>query len=390
MSQTKKIRELTPAQGRELEKHCARWSRFAVATEPADRAQAEKYVKAYYAEFNPKFPEPRCVWVDSFKEAASVAAQIDEEAARKFRGQLLRCERNYLLSDVNGHPFTDQDFIGWRNELRTLQEIARYAPEGIYTDKLLREVRRSLRRIPRLPSPVTVWQETLPRETYEHYLVPSLGQDACREFAFSEFFAFDGGIARLKTLQKLVWVTISCGYFWMYPGLTIFMERPSIFRLDESGRPHCLDGPAVRYPDGSELYAIHGIMVPKKYIDAAPEEIDLRQVLVETNASVRLAIISKVGFPRLMDTARHWVISSAGGNSLLEFRLGTTRSGTQFMRALHLKWRDKIGEKETLIPVPRAIGSFGKEFRDIDPEDCEQVRRWTLGWPKDALAVAET
>lgn len=167
------------------------------------------------------------------------------------------------------------------------------------------------------------------------------------------------------------------------------MDPPEKILWDDQERLHCLDGPAVRYGDGSEFYAIHEIAVPEKYIKTPPEEIDLLEVLGERNAEVRLAVISRVGFRRLLDTQRYWVISSAGGNSLIEFRLGTTERNTQFVRALHLNWQDKTGQKETLIWVPRERTEFGDDCPD-DIDDCEQVRRWTLGWPKEAIAVAET
>ena len=56
---------------------------------------------------------------------------------------------------------------------------------------------------------------------------------------------------------------------------------------------------------------------------------------------------------------------------------------------LHLKWRDKTGDKETFLPVPRTMRQFGDDRPD-NINDCEQVRRSTLGWPKEALAIAET
>jgi hypothetical protein len=58
-------------------------------------------------------------------------------------------------------------------------------------------------------------------------------------------------------------------------------------------------------------------------------------------------------------------------------------------RVLHVTWRDKTGDKETVIPVPRLSREFGADSPD-NVNDCEQVRRWILGWPKEAMAVAET
>jgi hypothetical protein len=59
------------------------------------------------------------------------------------------------------------------------------------------------------------------------------------------------------------------------------------------------------------------------------------------------------------------------------------------MRMLHVKWKDKTGDRETLLSVPRLQSQFGAD-RPANCDSAEQVRRWTLGWPKEALAIAET
>lgn len=114
-------------------------------------------------------------------------------------------------------------------------------------------------------------------------------------------------------------------------------------------------------------------------------------MIKERNAAVRLAIIKKFGFRRLMDTIRYRVISRADGNSLMEFTIHPTgkRSWVPRFRALQLTWQDKTGAKETFLPVPRLARQFGEDCPE-DVNSCEQVRRWTLGWSKEAMAVAET
>jgi hypothetical protein len=133
--------------------------------------------------------------------------------------------------------------------------------------------------------------------------------------------------------------------------------------------------------------------VPEKYIETPADQIDFAEVIKEPNAAVRMAVIEKFGFRRLMDTVKYKLVSTAEGNSLIEFRLAGPENScwnnTLRFRALHLKWRDKTEEKETVLPVPRLARQFGADCPE-NINDCEQVRRWTLGWPKDALAIAET
>lgn len=83
-----------------------------------------------------------------------------------------------------------------------------------------------------------------------------------------------------------------------------------------------------------------------------------------------MTLIRKIGFTRLLGTVRHWTISEANGNRLLEFRV----KGTQLVRGLHVNRLDKAGEKETIIPVPSRRLYFGDDC-PADIDDCEQVRR---------------
>lgn len=139
------------------------------------------------------------------------------------------------------------------------------------------------------------------------------------------------------------------------------------------------------------------------YIEMPADNIDLGEVAKEPNSAVRMAIIQKFGFRRLIDTVKHRVILARKGNSLIEFALPAGKSDAVDetipswrrdqralrFRVLHVNWRYKIGDKETLLPVPRLKAQFGPDCPE-NINDCEQVRRWTLGWSKEAIAVAET
>jgi hypothetical protein len=107
-----------------------------------------------------------------------------------------------------------------------------------------------------------------------------------------------------------------------------------------------------------------------------------------------MALMQKFGFRRLKGIVKHRRISEANGNALIEFKIPahdekSWRNPHLHFRVLHVTWHDKNGEKETVIPVPRLARQFGDECPD-NTNDCEQVRRWTLNWPKEVVAVAET
>lgn len=59
------------------------------------------------------------------------------------------------------------------------------------------------------------------------------------------------------------------GMLWMLPHVNVACERPSMLKFDDQERVHCADGPAVTYRDGWEVYAWHGVYVPKDMIMGA-------------------------------------------------------------------------------------------------------------------------
>ena len=161
----------------------------------------------------------------------------------------------------------------------------------------------------------------------------------------------------------------------MHEEFCMISDRPLFIKVDEQNRPHCDDGPFTAWRDGSKLYSIHGVRVPGKYCETPAHEIDPREVLAEDNADIRMAVIKKCGFAHFLKHLNAETISEENGNKLIEFSI----SENMLVRALHLKWTDKISEKETVLPVPRTEEEY-RETGGYIPSDinsCEQVRLWT-------------
>lgn len=338
MSQTKKHRPMLTSGA--LSEHRDRWERIALSTDPANRSEIESNVGEFYRDTLKRDP-PKYIWVVSHREAKGARKGIDYDWDT---GKIIDNILNHASEKVRTH--TAARLLGLAiAELR----------HPLYSD------RRSL-----------FWD-------WSHY-----GANRhLRSFAFLDFFVTKLGL--FKALKPWLTVLAGCSGFWFHKETIVLLDSPEILRADDPYRLHCEGGPALRYRDGLEYYFLHGVRVPRKYVFAEANEISLTEVLQERNSEVRLALITKVGFSKLLGTVRHWTISEANGNSLLEFRI----KGVQFLRALHVKWQDKTGQKETVLPVPSRKSEFGPDCPE-DIDDCEQVRRWTLGWPREALAVAET
>ncbi|MGH7828498.1 MAG: DUF6745 domain-containing protein [Candidatus Binatia bacterium] len=220
------------------------------------------------------------------------------------------------------------------------------------------------------------------------YRTIAYGQADARWLAVADFFATAFGNKHCQKPQGLLEAMASCGTIWIKPDKVFICDRPKFAKFDERGNLNCEDGAALEYRDGTGFFYLNGVPVFKQYIETPADQLNLEDVLKLDNAAMRMAVMQKFGFTRLLATARHRLISEANGNSLIEFKLGA-KPPFEYLRALRVKWQDKTGAKETILQVPRLRGQFGAD-RPENINDCEHVRRWTLGWPKEALAVAET
>lgn len=70
-------------------------------------------------------------------------------------------------------------------------------------------------------------------------------------------------------------------------------ERPVTLALDDRGRLHCKDGPALAYADGWRRFAWKGIEVPSAFIQH-PERITLNAIDSQTDIFVRRCLIEMV------------------------------------------------------------------------------------------------
>lgn len=95
----------------------------------------------------------------------------------------------------------------------------------------------------------------------------------------------------LRTRQGHIW--------WDTPRWVIGCERPEILRVDDQGRYHCVDGPALRYRDGFSLYYVEGIKVPRFAIET-PEKIEISHIRHEQNVAVRRILMNQYGLQRYL------------------------------------------------------------------------------------------
>ena len=87
---------------------------------------------------------------------------------------------------------------------------------------------------------------------------------------------------------------IHSGPRYMHEKFCIVSDRPETLLVNVQNLPHCLAGPFCRWRDGSALYAVNGVRIPRWIIERkdliTPERIDAEQ-----NAEIRRAMIEIYG-----------------------------------------------------------------------------------------------
>jgi hypothetical protein len=352
---------LTNRQEANLPAVCEKWRKIALSTEPADRKKARDALHAAYRMFNRK--PPKVSWLDS----------------------IFKLTEDLIVAQ------------GVRLAIPTRWRSIELGAVRFYKDRVVKDVDRVIdASVPDTMSPLRVLplsDKGVTQNWVGNISGSYLGTDSAGPLAMADFFATKWH----AVFNILIPVLENCAGLFIFEKSALLLERPRVIKLDQRGRLHAFDGPALEYRDGSVIHAIHGVRLDKKWIEKPAEELEIDEIMQEQNAGIRSALIAKLGFERLMKKAHYRIVSKYRGNALIEFKFPGRRwiseqepnIETIWFRALHLKWRDKTGERETILPVPRTLRQFGND-RPANPNSCEQVRRWTLGWPKEAMAVAET
>jgi hypothetical protein len=107
--------------------------------------------------------------------------------------------------------------------------------------------------------------------------------------------AFDG----VGTLDGLRRVAERAGWWWPYERIAIVTERPVELHLDDLGRLHRADGPAMVYADGFALHAWHGMPVPAGFA-ATMTALTPERIRAEENAELRRAMLEHFGVERYL------------------------------------------------------------------------------------------
>lgn len=161
----------------------------------------------------------------------------------------------------------------------------------------------------------------------------------------------------------------------LYPSTAtaVAVQPPTTVALDAEGRPHAEDGPALEWPDGTQLYAWHGRLVPRELIDSA-QPVTFSRVSSEQNQERRSVLIERYGLGRyLLDAGaveihcdacgKLYRLDQAGGEPILAVRVvNRTPEPDGSFREFWLR------VPPTVTTARQAVAwTFGMRAADYDP-----------------------
>ncbi|GAA3133068.1 DUF6745 domain-containing protein [Nonomuraea salmonea] len=180
--------------------------------------------------------------------------------------------------------------------------------------------------------------------------------------------AFDGhdGLDGLDGLKR---VAEQAGWWWPYERVAVVTERPVELHLDDLGRLHRAEGPALAFADGFALHAWHGMPVPAGF-GAAMTALTPERIRAEPNAELRRAMLEHFGPERYL--------AESGAEPLHSDETGVL-------------WRVELAGDEPLTMVevvnstPEPDGTRRTYFLRVPPwtERARQGVAWTFGVAED-------
>lgn len=162
----------------------------------------------------------------------------------------------------------------------------------------------------------------------------------------------------------------SCGWCWWHEDVVAISDRPKYIKMDDENRLHSEAGPAIEYPDGYSVYAWHGTVIPRNWLEG---ELTAEIALTHENIEQRRAACEILGWDNILNNLNAKVIDQDEDpqvGSLLEVDI------------------PDIGREKFL----RVLCGTGRQFAlPVPPEmtTALQANAWTFGIDEGDLLMKE-
>lgn len=167
----------------------------------------------------------------------------------------------------------------------------------------------------------------------------------------------------LRNIEAFIAFTFLSGVFMGILGkkYAVLGLTPQYVKTNRAGHLHCPDGPAARWPHGSEIFALNGVVVPEYIVTTPPMELDPKCILAEHNAEVRREIVKRIGIERVIQRLPARRLDDWGDYRLLEIDIND-RFKPRYLKMLN-----------------PSIGVWHLEGVPPDIQTCREALAWRDG-----------
>lgn len=265
-----------PPSAEALRESGGEWLRAGLSTEPIDHVAAEKAVDALYTLVTGA-PAPQFIWCESPLAAVLLIAEAPGQFGAPLRERIRlkpwESARAWLLSQYGQAELTRGLHESCQEAVRALSPLINQITEAVVAADTEEDSVRTRRRL---------------ALTYADH-----GQLNGAWLPLWQAYPPPGQAG--EVIRALAAVSRRTHWWWAYEGVAVLCERPIALHVDERGRLHRGEGPALAYRDGFELYRWRGVTIPATFAKIlatlTPEEIR-----TERNAELRRIMLEHYGY----------------------------------------------------------------------------------------------
>ena len=324
------------------------WRAVALSTEAADREAAEEAVRALYAQALPG-SDPEIIWCRSPLEAARLIVAADGRYGRPVRDRVR--DRVWAAGRAElADRFGPREFGRvWQAACGTLAPLL----SGLITrvsaaveDRAADDAERVALRI------------ALTHAVHGQF-----------DAAWLPLYEAAGLACDLGRIAR------AAGWWWPFENAVVLTERPLVLRLDDQGRPHRGDGPALAWPDGFALHSWRGTPLDPEFaarlavttpeLIRAEENAEQRRIMVEHYTPERFLKESGARPVQKDETGRLWRVEMPGDEPIVMV--------------------------EVVNSSPEPDGTFNVYFLRVPPgtRTAKEGVAWTFGLTEDEYRPVE-